>query len=84
MRKTLLEVGISWDSHIFQTALLRSDTGTPRMLICGAAEGSAQLEEDSLAGVKYMDVSWGRENGGATEGGSCFYRETKGREREWS
>ena len=34
--------------------------GTPRKLICGVAEGSPELEGDRLAGVRCMDVSWGR------------------------
>ena len=41
---------------------------TLRKLICRVADRSPWLERDSLAGVRCVDVSWGRENYGATEG----------------
>ena len=35
--------------------------GTSRKLVCRVAEGSPQFERDSLAGIRCVDVNWGRE-----------------------
>ena len=35
--------------------------GTPRKSICRLAEGSPQLEGDSLAGARFIEMNWGRE-----------------------
>ena len=67
------------------TAVLRSDRldGTPGKLICKVAEGSAQLEGDSVAGGRWVEVNLGREKTVVPwRRGNVFHRETKGSERE--
>ena len=46
-------------------------------------EGSLQVEGDSLASVRYMEVNWGEKNGGVAEGREPFlWRGTREGKRE--
>ena len=56
--------------------------GTPRKSSCRVAEGSPQLEGDSLAGLRCVYVNWGRQNGIGTEGReSLLCRDKRERKR---